>query len=311
VPQEHRDPFRRLAEGSLSTITIFIVLSSTYDPIESYDCSYGPVMKSERWKSLFLSGMLTAVGGALIFRDRLLGVTRHLRIHEARQKFFITSGKRKLASAYVPGVEGKPAVLICHGIGETVDHWSAVQALFHDHRIGSLVFNYSGYGKSSGRVRAEHCDEDLIAAYAELRQRVGPDAPVFVLGYSLGSGIAAYGAAALRPPVAGLFLCEAFDSFREAARATGVPRWLTKTVPDIWTTATTMKQVQMPVCVVHSDGDQLFPLEMPRKIVAACGQWGELIVVEKLAHNEPYLTAAKTYWHPIMDRISQPLQRIP
>ena len=73
------------------------------------------------------------------------------------------------------------------------------------------------------------------------------------------------------PAVAGLFLCEAFDSFRGAACAAGVPRWLTHTVPDVW--------------VVHSDGDRLFPLEMPRRIANACGSWGELIVVEGLAHN--------------------------
>lgn len=128
-----------------------------------------------------------------MLRDRVLGVTRQLRKHDARQAFFISSGNRKLACVYVPGIEGGAAVLLCHGIGETVENWSAVQALFHDHGIGSLVFNYSGYGKSSGKIRAEHCDEDLVAAYTELRRRVELQTQVFVLGFSLGSGIAAQG----------------------------------------------------------------------------------------------------------------------
>jgi len=241
-----------------------------------------------------------------MLRDRLLRVTQRLRRHDAQENFFVSSGERKLACAYLPGAEGGPTVLVCHGIGETVEHWSAVQALFHDHGIGSLVFNYSGYGKSTGPLRAEHCNEDLVSAYAELRRRVGSDAPVFVLGFSLGSGIAAQGAGALRPPVRGLFLCEAFDSFRGAACAVGVPRWLRRIVPDIWVTATTMAQVRMPVWVVHSDSDQLFPLDMPERITQACGPWGELIVVHGLAHNEPYLTAAETYWQPVMERILKP-----
>jgi uncharacterized protein len=261
------------------------------------------VMEMKRSRSRFLSLMLTAVSGGLMFRDRLLGVTRRLRKSDAREEFFIASGKRKLACAYVPGIEGRPAVLLCHGIGETIEHWSAVQAMFHDHGIGSLVFNYSGYGNSSGQVRAEHCDEDFVAAYAELRQRVGPTTPLYVLGFSLGSGVAAHGSGELRPPVSGLFLCEAFDSFREAACAAGVPRWLARTVPDVWVTVATMSRVQMPVWVVHSDGDRLFPLEMARRITKACGQWGELIIVEGFAHNEPYLTAAETYWRPVMERI--------
>ncbi len=260
-------------------------------------------MEMKQWRSRSLSWMLTAVSSGLMFRDRLLRVTQRLPRHDAREEFFVASGKRKLACVYLPAADCGPTVLLCHGIGETVEHWSGVQALFHDHGIGSLVFNYSGYGKSSGPVRAEYFNEDLVSAYAELRRRVGSSASVFVLGFSLGSGIAAHGAGALHPPVRGLFLCEAFDSFREAAYAVGVPRWLTCIVPDIWVTVSTIAQVQMPVWVVHSDSDRLFPLDMPRRITKACGSWGELIVVEGLAHNEPYLTAAERYWQPVMERI--------
>jgi pimeloyl-ACP methyl ester carboxylesterase len=266
-------------------------------------------MDMDDWRSQFLGWTLAVVGGGLMLRDQLLGVTRRLRRHEAREEFFLPSGKRRLACAYMPGVEGGPAVLLCHGIGETIGHWSAVQALLHDHGIGSLVFNYSGYGKSTGRVRAEHCDEDLVAAYAELRRQVGLETPVFVLGFSLGSGIAAQGVEALRPLVAGLFLCEAFDSFREAARAMGAPRWLTRMAPDVWVTITAVERLQMQVWVVHSDGDRLFPLEMPRRIAKACGERGELIVVEGLAHNEPYLMAAERYWLPVVERMRQASQK--
>ena len=258
--------------------------------------------KTERWKSRFLSSILAVASRSLLFRDRLMRVTRRLRKHDAREEFFIASGKRKLSCVYVPGVEFGPAVLLCHGIGETVQHWSAVQALLHDRGIGSLVFNYSGFGRSTGRICAEHCDEDLATAYSELRRRVGPKTPIFVLGYSLGSGIAAHGAAALKPTIAGLFLCEAFDSFRGAARAMNVPHWLTHLVPDVWVTVRAVERLCMPVWVIHSDGDRLFPLEMARRIKDACGSGSELIIVKGLAHNEPYLTAAETYWQPIIER---------
>jgi hypothetical protein len=261
-------------------------------------------VKLKPWESLLLSSALTVASTSLMLRDRLTGLTRRLRKHDAREEFFIPSGQRELASVYVPGVEYGPVVLLCHGIGETVQHWSAVQALFHDHGIGSLVFNYSGYGKSTGRIRVDHCDEDLVAAYSELRRRVGPETPVFVLGYSLGSGIAAHGAAALMPPIAGLFLCEAFDSFRSAACAVGIPQQLARFVPDVWVTVRAVQHLRMPVWIVHSDGDRLFPLEMSWKIRAACGSRSELIMVKELAHNEPYLTAAETYWQPIIERIA-------
>jgi hypothetical protein len=74
-------------------------------------------------------------------------------------------------------------------------------------------------------------------------------------------------------------------------------------VPDVWVTVAAMERVQMPVWIIHSDADRLFPLEMPRRIAQACGAWGELIVVKGFAHHEPYMTAAEMYWRPVIERI--------
>jgi uncharacterized protein len=236
-----------------------------------------------------------------MLRDRVLQVTRDFRKHDSREEFFFASGRRRLAGVFVPPEEDGPVILICHGIGETVGHWSGVQALLRERGVGSMVFNYSGYGASSGRICAEHCDEDLVSAYEELLRRVGSSVPVFVLGFSLGSGIAASGAATLVPQPEGLILGEAFSSFREAVCAAGFPRWLARELPNTWNTVEALKAVRLPVCVIHSDGDRLFPLEMPRKIVASCGERGELIVIAGLSHNEAYLSPTDVYWRPVVD----------
>lgn len=239
-----------------------------------------------------------------MLRDRLLGVTRRLRRHPLAQELTVPSGDRSLAGVFVPGEPGVPVLLLCHGIGETVEHWSAAQALLRDRGIGSLVFNYSGYGRSSGRLCAQHCDEDLLAAYAALRRLVCDALPVFVLGFSLGSGIATKGAALLQPQPAGLFLCEAFTSFVDATCAAGLPRWLVgRLIPELWQTEASIGSIDVPVCVVHSDGDRLFPVSMAERIVAANSGNAELVVINGLAHNEPFLKAVERYWEPIIERI--------
>jgi len=260
-------------------------------------------MNASGWQARLFTVAMTLVSRGLMARDSLLGVTRGLRKHDAREEFFFASGGRRLSVVLVAGEDDAPVVLICHGIGERVEHWSAVQAYLRDHGVGSMVFNYSGYGASSGKICADFCDEDLVSAYAELKSRVGDAVPVFVLGFSLGSGIAGSGVGALMPPVAGLFLCEAFTSFRDAAHAAGVPRWMMRAAPDIWNTVEAMRGIHMPLCVVHSDGDKLFPLEMPRRIAEACGEWGELVVVSGLSHNGPYLKPGDSYWGPIVERV--------
>ena len=259
-------------------------------------------MRSERrdWRAEFFSIAITLVSRVIRVHDALLGRTRSLAKADSREEFFFASGARRLAGVWVAGDEAAPVVLLCHGIGETSKLWRAVQAFLARRGVGSMFFNYSGYGKSSGSVRAEHCDQDLVAAYAELRRRVGPGARVFVLGFSLGSGIAASGVGTLVPPPAGLVLCEAYTSFRDAVCATGTPRWLARGFPDVWNTVAVAPTLRLPVLVVHSDRDRLFPVEMARRIARACGARGELVVVSGLSHNEPYLRPTETYWGPVL-----------
>jgi uncharacterized protein len=248
------------------------------------------------FRSRLFAVSIGAVSWSLVMRDAVLGVSRRLHRHALQEKFYFASGVRRLAAVYVAGDEGAPVILLCHGIGETVEHWSAVQALLHELGTGSMVFNYSGYGRSSGTVRAEHCDEDLVAAYAELRRRVGMEARVFVLGFSLGSGIAASGVRELMPPPAGLIVCEGYTSFREAMRVMGFPKWVAGGFPDVWDTVAEAPLAGVPVLVVHSDADKLFPVSMARRIAEACGMQGELVVIEGVGHAEPYKKPTAKYW---------------
>lgn len=250
-----------------------------------------------------MSAGIAVVSRVLLARDALRGVARRTRQDASREEFFFASGGRRLAGVWVAGHAGAPVILLCHGIGETVAHWGGVQAYLHERGVGSMIFNYSGYGESEGRISTEHCDEDFVSGYAELRRRTGPHARVFVVGFSLGSGIAASGVGGLVPAADGLFLCEAFPSLRDAMQAAGIPGWIARMLPDVWNTVEAVRALRLPICVVHSDSDGLFPVEMGQKIASACGKRGELVVVSGLSHNEPYLRPTDEYWGPIVERV--------
>jgi len=219
----------------------------------------------------------------------------------AEQRLVLESGDRRLSAVYVPTGNDAPAVLICHGIGEVVEYWGRVQEAFKEMGVSSLVFNYSGYGGSSGTITAAHCEEDAIAAYRVLIDR--GHRSIFLLGFSLGSGISC--AAASRINVDGLILCEGFSTFREGAVAIGCPQWLTRIVPDVWDTAGRVCELSVPVLVVHSDVDELFPMTMAERVAEASGPRGEMIVVNGLVHDAPIYTATPVYWQPIADWVKQ------
>ncbi len=213
----------------------------------------------------------------------------------------LASSGRRLSAVYVSAGEDAPLVLICHGIGERVEYWGNVQDLLKGMDVSSLVFNYSGFGASSGAVSAAHCEEDAIAVYRKLVD--DGHKSIVLLGFSLGTGVV--GAIASRIDVDGLILCEGFSTLREAGIAVGFPRWLTRLVPDVWDTVGRVSELEIPVLVVHSDADGLFPVSMAKRVAEACGSRGELIVVNGLPHEAPIFTPSEFVWQPIAAWVKQ------
>jgi uncharacterized protein len=250
-----------------------------------------------------LSLLLMVTSRMLLRTDRLNGRMKQMlrAFNFANERLVIPSGSRRLSAVYVSTDEDAPVVLICHGIGELVEYWGNVQDLLKGMGVSSLVFNYSGYGGSTGTVSAAHCEEDAMAAYRELVDRGHQS--IVLLGFSLGSGVGC--AVASRIDIDGLVLCEGFSTLRESGIAIGFPRWLTRIVPNVWDTVHRVSELEMPVLVVHSDKDGLFPLSMAKRVAEACGPRGELIVINGLSHNAPIFAPTEDYWQPIADWVKQ------
>jgi pimeloyl-ACP methyl ester carboxylesterase len=257
----------------------------------------------KKMREEFLSFLLTVISRSLFCRDRLNGTMKQILRDFAfgRERLVIRSGDRRLSAVYVSAGVDTPAILICHGIGELVEYWGKVQGLLKAMGVSSLVFNYSGYGASSGSLSTAHCEEDAMAAYGELVDRGHQS--ILLLGFSLGTGVSC--GVAPRLDVDGLILCEGFSSLREAGCAMGFPRWVTRIVPNVWDTVDRVSEVEVAVLVVHSDVDGLFPLSMAERVAEACGPRGRLIVINGLTHNVPVFAPTEDYWRPIADWVKR------
>jgi alpha-beta hydrolase superfamily lysophospholipase len=240
----------------------------------------------------------------LIIRDRALGWTKRGRVpagvHERASRHSVPGAAHTLDAVFVEParVPARAAVLLCHGIGETVEQWFGVQQLLATHGIASLVFDYSGYGKSAGRLHWEQFELDAVAAFAALKD-LAPSLPIAVLGFSLGSGVAT--AAIHRLAAHRLILCEAFTSFRHAAVSIGIPRPLARYVPPIWNAQPPLAECKLPVLIVHGEKDRLFPIAMARELAGMCEPPAEVVVVAKTTHNQPFRKPHLSYWGPIIE----------
>jgi hypothetical protein len=80
---------------------------------------------------------------------------------------------------------------------------------------------------------------------------------------------------------------------------------MTRAVPDTWQTVHRVSELEIPVLVVHSEEDDLFPVAMAARVAEACGTRGQLIVINGLSHNEPYFRPTHEYWGPIVEWVKQ------
>ena len=247
-------------------------------------------------RQILLTIGVTSASCILILRDRLLGrIGRNEPSRAIVSRQIIESGDHRLDAMFVtPEASAvKASLLICHGIGETVEHWLGVQQLLAANGVASLVFDYSGFGRSAGFFNARRCEENAVAAFTYLQGLTGA-VPVSVLGFSLGSGIAA----AIVPmvPMHRLMLCAAFTSLRKAAVSVGIPKSLSFAVPSIWDARKALAACSIPVLVVHGEKDRLFSVEMAQELIGYCGAQSELVIVPMLTHNEPFYRPHLSYW---------------
>jgi uncharacterized protein len=260
----------------------------------------GRITRSHR-RSFTLA--VTCISRFLILRDRLFDALVWRKCGNkgevAVSRHAIRSGENTLDAVFVePAASAACAVLlICHGISETVGRWRKVQQLLAANGVASLVFDYSGYGRSTGAIDWNQLEQDALAAFAACAQ-IAPQLPVSVLGFSLGSGIAA--AIIHEVPACRLILCEAFTSFQDAAHAAGIPLRLRSLVPPIWPTRELLQLCRPPVLILHGEEDRLFSVKMAQELHASCGAESKLIVVPETTHTQPFRKPHLSYWGPVV-----------
>src|SRR5271163_2203686 len=97
--------------------------------------------------------------------------------------------------------------------------WNAKATALTLHRLfpdrDAVAFHYRGYAPSNGRPSAQALMSDSLAIFDSLRQGQIEE-PIVAVGFSIGSGVAAY--LARHRPVAGLILVTPFDSLEALAQ---------------------------------------------------------------------------------------------
>ena len=187
-----------------------------------------------------------------------------------------------------------PVILFLHGnAGNREDRLHNLHGLWQA-GMAVLIIDYRGYGGSSGAPYEEGLYRDGVAAFDWLRAKAGPR-PITLFGRSLGSAVAAQ--VALRRPAAGLILESAFTSAPEVARHIYPIPGIGRLVRSRFDTLAAVKQLSLPLLIIHGTADTLIPFSMGEALYdAAASPQKTFRPVPGGGHNDTYLLAAEDYY---------------
>jgi uncharacterized protein len=187
---------------------------------------------------------------------------------------------------YVEVADPRAVVLIAHGNAGNVSHRAELLRHFRALGASALVFDYRGYGRSTGSPSESGVLADARAAREWLSERARIPADQIVLcGESLGGGVVVDLAAA--DGARGLILLSTFDSLPSVAayHFPWVPtRLLLRTRLD---SLAKIAKYHGPLLQIHGTHDTIIPFALAQRLFAAAGEPKELIVVENGDHNDP------------------------
>lgn len=175
-------------------------------------------------------------------------------------------------------------LLLCHGnagnVGDRVLHASLFTAAGFD----VMLFDYRGYGRSSGKPSEGGTYRDARAAHACLLTQPEVDSSrVIYFGESLGGAVALE--LALDLPPAGLVLLSTFTSVRDMGRA-HYPFIPAALVPDAYPSLRLISGLHAPLLVVHGERDEIVPLSQGRALFEAAPGAKRMRVLPGVGHND-------------------------
>jgi fermentation-respiration switch protein FrsA (DUF1100 family) len=202
---------------------------------------------------------------------------------ETLQAWFVPASPRGDGDA-----GARPSVIVFNGNAGNRGYRAELAHGLRARGFHVLLFDYRGYGGSTGRPSEEGLAADARAARAYLASRGDVDAARIVyFGESLGAAVAV-GLAVEAPPAA-LVLRSPFTSLGDVGQLHYPFLPVRRLLRDRFPSLDRMPRVTCPVAVVAGDRDGIIPIAQSRAIFDAAREPKTFTLVEGADHNDAAL----------------------
>lgn len=170
---------------------------------------------------------------------------------------------------------------------------------FRDINAASLFVCYRGYGPSDGRPGEKQLFADSLAVIDDINNRYSPR-EVFLIGRSLGSGVACYAAA--RRKVQGAVLITPYDSIEELAKASYPWLPVSLLLKHRFASIAQLDRISCPLLVIYGGLDRVVPPRHTRKLLEHLVGKNEVVYLDRADHGN--IDMFPEYWQAILEFIN-------
>ena len=200
---------------------------------------------------------------------------------------------------FVDAGPGRPVVLWCHGNAGNISYRLDNLGELYRRGLSIFIFDYRGYGRSTGSPSEGGLYQDALTAYDHLNQyRQIPSSRIIIFGRSLGGPVA--GDVAIRRSAAGLILEGTFPTIQAMAdhHYFGLPaHWLLNVEFNL---SQKVAKLAMPLLVMHGEQDSIVPVTLGRQVFDAAREPKRWYAVPGAEHNDVPYVGGSAYYQAIM-----------
>jgi len=215
---------------------------------------------------------------------------------------FLTPDGQKLHGWFFP-VSGKsPVLLFCHGNAGNISHRIENIKFLVKRDISVFIFDYRGYGQSSGRPSEKGIYIDGIAAYDYLTkiEKISPDR-IVIFGRSIGGAVAIE--VALQRKVRCLIIESTFTSTKDMAKTIFPFFIFSPFLPHHYNNILKIAGVTIPKLIIHGEDDNIVPFSMGNKLFAQATEPKLFLPIHGAGHNDTYVVGGEDYFEAIVNFI--------
>lgn len=194
----------------------------------------------------------------IIFLPKKLDQNFEYKFSDSFDEIWIKSEKNRLNALHFRKENSKSLVIFLHGNYGNLSSWGKFAKKFLELGFNFLVYDYAGYGKSSGKIVDEkslYLDAKNVLDYALNRYEKDK---IIIVGYSIGSGIATN--LACENDLKNLVLVSPYESLEKLAmqKIKIAPKFLVKFKIK---TYEFIKNCSAKILIAHGLNDEIIPYD--------------------------------------------------